>query len=313
MALAAALASVEYKKAPVRIRDRHPVQAASSHFMEVLRCEDAAGRAFKILCKYGHRFAWGGADHVEQSQGHRGGVPYEAEIYRHLVAPSGLSAPRFYGSYTDDEGRTWLFLEHLEGAKRLSKAVPYEDGLIAAARWVAQFHAAYSPPKQAPADLRMYDVEYFAGWLQRSVLLLRRVATAPAWLQALSDSVEDWIRPLTGEPISVIHGEYYMRNILYLHGAVLPVDWESAAVGAGEIDLAALTEAVEEELVLACLSAYRETRWPETEPADLDRRLRLARFYLHIRWLGEHERPTARQHEWRVPQMRREALALGLI
>ena len=40
----------------------------------------------------------------------------------------------------------------------------------------------------------------------------------------------------------MIHGEYYPHNILFQSGVVRPVDWETAALAPGEIDLATLCE-----------------------------------------------------------------------
>ena len=69
-------------------------------------------------------------------------------------------------------------------------------------------------------------------------------------------------------------------------GVIYPVDWESAAVGPGEIDLASLTEEWPAETVRRCRARYVADRWPEGEPADFDRTLKAAQMYLHFRWLG---------------------------
>jgi hypothetical protein len=67
------------------------------------------------------------------------------------------------------------------------------------------------------------------------------------------------------------------------------VDWESAAIAPGEIDLAALTEGRHwpSEIVQECRRAYVSSRWPEGSPCSFQRTLDMAQMYLHFRWLGE--------------------------
>jgi len=67
------------------------------------------------------------------------------------------------------------------------------------------------------------------------------------------------------------------------------IDWESAALAAGEIDLANLTLGCDNDLVGLCEQQYCLTRWPDGTPQDFDLRLTAARVFLHLRWLGESE------------------------
>src|SRR5262249_32669584 len=76
--------------------------------------------------------------------------------------------------------------------------------------------------------------------------------------------------------------------------AVYPIDWESAAVAAGEIDLASLTEGWPAWYAVQYERVYREARWPSGAPADFERRLAAARVYLAFRWLANKpDRPAA--------------------
>jgi aminoglycoside phosphotransferase (APT) family kinase protein len=86
---------------------------------------------------------------------------------------------------------------------------------------------------------------------------------------------------------AIIHGEYYQHNILFHQGRVCPIDWESAAVGEGLIDLACLTDGWESKIAEVCKAAYVRTRWPEEVPADFERVLKAARLYITVRWLGD--------------------------
>jgi thiamine kinase-like enzyme len=107
----------------------------------------------------------------------------------------------------------------------------------------------------------------------------------------------------------VIHGEYYPRNILGRGGRVHPVDWESAAIGAAEIDIAALTEHWPRDVTATCLAAYLDARWPRGAPEGFAERLALARMYLHFRWLGE--QPA--RAPWRWSNLRALARRMGLL
>ena len=91
-----------------------------------------------------------------------------------------------------------------------------------------------------------------------------------------------------------------------------PVDWESAAVGPGEIDLATLTDRCDPEVVSRCELAYRRARWPDREPPDFAQRLDLARLYVHLRWLGDDHRKAGRGR-WRFEEVRALGERLGLL
>jgi thiamine kinase-like enzyme len=75
-------------------------------------------------------------------------------------------------------------------------------------------------------------------------------------------------------------------NILLREGAVFLIDWESATLAPGEIDLAALTEGWDTKVVLACEREYCRGRW-QSVVKDFDRRMWAARLYWAFRWLGD--------------------------
>jgi len=113
-----------------------------------------------------------------------------------------------------------------------------------------------------------------------------------------------------------MHGEFYAKTILARGQTLFMLDWESAAVAAGEIDLAALTEGTHwlASIVRQCERDYRQARWPEGAPADFRRRLDAAQIYLHFRWLGERPDWTVREKSlWRYSHLRATARRLGLI
>ena len=81
--------------------------------------------------------------------------------------------------------------------------------------------------------------------------------------------------------------------LLVRDGRIFPVDWESAAIAPGEIDLAALTEAWGDAATGACVAAYRDARAGGPASGEFERTFDAARAYLCFRWLGD--RP-----EWTV-------------
>ncbi len=74
--------------------------------------------------------------------------------------------------------------------------------------------------------------------------------------------------------------------MLWHDGRIYPTDWESAALAAGEIDLAILVEGWEEETVGCCIQSYRQARGPSAAAAPFEEALGVARLYVAFRWLA---------------------------
>jgi hypothetical protein len=285
--LAVGLTSVLRSQAT--ILDRQPNTYASTFPSEIVRCQLGNGRELRLLCKYG-------ADHstsLSGRTGHKGGVPYEAAAYRHVLRKSRATTPKFYGAYKDVEtGDTWLILEYLDDSVRLRKMRESSAAMGLAARWIGRFH--YTTEEHlSDASMRFlsrYDAEYYLGWARRTSLLVGNLRQRFRWLTSLCGRFEDVVALLLASPPTVIHGEYYPSNVLFRAGTVYPIDWESAAVAAGELDLATLTESWGAEIERLCELEYQRVRWPEGSPADFERRLCSARLYLQFRWLCHENR-----------------------
>jgi hypothetical protein len=81
---------------------------------EIVAVAARDGRTLEFFCKYS-------ADRFD-AYGHRAGVAYEANVYRHVLVPIGATAPMFLGAGDDDAlGHAWLVLEFLPGENRLSE------------------------------------------------------------------------------------------------------------------------------------------------------------------------------------------------
>lgn len=289
--------------APFTVVRRDPSGRVSTFFNEVVTCRTEAGELRMLLKR-------GGA-HADPTYGHRGGVPYEAEIYRRVLEPLGLSTARLHAVETDPAGGdTTLWIDYLDDAQPLGIAEP--GALLLAARWIGEFHRRNEPRVAELAGcVHRYDAEYYIGWAERT----QRFASGCgyAWLPALRRRWPDLARELLAPPLTVIHGEYYPGNILVRDRIICPVDWESAAIAAGEIDLASVTEGWPEEDRRVCQAEYRRWRQREDTVAGFERRLAIAEMYLAFRWLGDRQEWVRTEDaEWRFGRLLRLAGQLGV-
>lgn len=308
----------------VKILDRQLNIYTATFPSEIVRCQLGDGHELRLLCKYG-------TDHgtsLSAITGHKGGVPYEVAVYRHILRASRATTPTFYGAYRDGKtDHTWLILEYLDNSARLQFTWEPSAAMVLAARWIGRFHNA-TEERLSRASMRFltrYNTEYYLEWTRCTSLVAGHLRQRFPWLTTLCGRFEDVVALLLASPPTVIHGEYYPSNVLFRGGTVYPVDWESAAVAAGEIDLAALTEDWDSDIVRQCELEYQRVRWPNGPPADFQRRLCSARLYLQFRWLCEDftkkgtgsERPKwsheAKDPLYRLEQLRSLGERLGLI
>lgn len=221
----------------------------------------------------------------DETMRHRGGVPYEAEIYKRVLQPLGVSVPEFIGAETDSNtGETTLYLGFVDEALRLDNA---EFGaVVSAARWIGQFHGLNERRvKELEGIVNPYDAEYYLKWAELALEFNRH--RAGAWLSVVCAHFPDLVTEMLHAPATLIHGEYYPKNILANGEWIVPVDWESAAIGMGEIDLASLLEGWANEYCQTFKDAYQCARWPDGVPHGFERRIVLAGIYWIFRWLGD--------------------------
>jgi hypothetical protein len=282
---------------------RSPNEFSGTAPSEVVTCRLGDGRELKLVCKYSP--GPGG-----NSFGHRGGGSYEAMVYRRVLQPLGASAPVLHGVHVDAATEsTWLVLGYVEGFERdMSR-----EAMFLAAVWAAAFHRAAEALHPYPGELTVYDGDYYRGWAARTEEFAAAGRRRQPWLARLCASFAEQGPALLGARPTVIHGEYYPHNLLSrLSGEIHPVDWESAGVAAGEIDLASLTEAWPASYARRCESLYRRVRWPDGAPRDFRRAMAAARAYLALRWLGESPSQTrSRDLSPYFEQLHRQGRELG--
>src|ERR1051326_502028 len=217
----------------------------------------------------------GGRNHL--SFGHRGGIAYEAEVYSRLLRSYPNFRPRCLGVHSDRKTGTWLILENIARGIRVSdisvhQAIRQPYAMTEAAKWLGQFHASCEARTMdsSLSFLRRYTAGYYKGWARRTK---RFAADQFPWLRRLCDGSRRWYGPLLESPETVIHGEFYSKTVLLRGQRIYILDWESTAVAAGEIDLAALTEGIRwpAKIVEQCIAEYRRARWPDGPPSDRKR------------------------------------------
>lgn len=270
---------------PVVVVGRRRHQYASTYPADVVtyRCED--GSIGSMHVKYGENRVH------DTAHGHRGPLEEEARAYRELVAPTGLSAPRLYGTHLDDRGSAWLLIEHLEGAVELDEAPDPEGALVLTATWIGTFQRWHDDAATTTSSLR-YDRQYYRGWLDRTVAYAGPWSARLPWLCELANACEPLLAELSDAPPSVIHGELTPSNVLFRAGQVYPVDWQSTAVALGEIDVVALLDKWPIAIADRGATAYIAARYERPAPGQ-SRRLDLARLYWDLRWLGDRPEWTA--------------------
>jgi hypothetical protein len=252
-----------------------------------------SGRKIQVLLKY-H------VPDIHTGYGYWGDVEYEATVYRVILETMPLSLPRFYGLITgNDASQQCLIVEYIPESTRLNKC-PIRT-IVHAARWLGRFHALASPFVDIPSAsfLHRYGEEYFAGWARRTLEYARPIMDRYPWLPGVAERFLDVIPTLLQGSPTVVHGEFYPHNIVVRSDVPYPVDWASAAIGRGEIDLASLTDGWgHDALIEECEEEYAKARWPDGPPTDYQQVLALARVYWPLRWLGD--KPEQILHPKRV-------------
>ena len=285
---------------------RQPSTCMSTYPAEVVTCHSASGDRLEILCKYS-------GDRPE-SQDHRAGIVYEADVYQRVLSPLDMGTPRYLGRYADDEtGWTWLLLEHIEDFRPLRRR---HDLMSRTAAWLGEFHARSQLLVEDTAPfLRQWDAGHYLRFVRRTAQFARPLAQQYPWVFELCERMIAPFELLLSRPITVAHGEFTVHNVLVQQEQIRPVDWESAATGAGEIDLAALIEGWPDEFRHECIAAYCRSRWPGSDPpTDFERILDAAGIHLLFRGLGgDPNYTTARETRWRFEELHSAGVRWGLL
>lgn len=177
----------------------------------------------------------------------------EVAFYRQVAPASpGARVPRCWHSGADEAAGRWVLV--LEDVP--STAIDTEQGATgsqaaAAVSALARFHAAWWDSGADPSARRFawmpgFDTTGVAGlaplWADAHPRFLERyghVVPSPTdrWLLALADWLGPWSARAAGEPLTVVHADYRLDNLLIGEASVTMIDWQTALRGPGPMDL----------------------------------------------------------------------------
>jgi Phosphotransferase enzyme family len=265
----------------IHLLARSPNRYASSAPSEFVTVGMDGQQLDTLFCKYDANCARPG------THDHRKGVGYESAVYRDLLAPRGVSVPRYVGSFAvGDRESECLVVAALRTAQSITRFTP--PRIADTAAWLGRFHHQMRGIVETPAAriLSCYDGENFTHWMQRLSDLVGEHDLAAPWLDEFSESFSRRASNLASCEPTVVHGEFFPENVLASDAGIHPIDWESAGIGAGEIDLACLTMGWPADTTDKLIREYVAARWPDGAPGDLHQDLDTARVYLALRMLG---------------------------
>jgi hypothetical protein len=262
----------------VRVVVRRPNAYSSSSPAEIVTIAFADGRQRELFLKY--------AREPDPEPRCRQGIAYCGRVYDQLVQRLPLPTVRSLGLVTIGHPPVQaLVLEHLQECLRVNEA-PDESGLMAAAAWCGRMHSWGSAADADPAFgfLTRYTADSCRAWSQRARSLAASVGGVPDWLARACGTFHDRVIALVAMERTTIHGDFGPQNVLWKDGVVRPVDWESAAIGPGVIDLATLLFDWPAETVGRGIEAYWQARRAEM-PTDFPAVFATATVSAALRWL----------------------------
>lgn len=265
------------RRGPLEITSRRRSPRTSTYLADIVRVRFADGSSERLLCKYAS-----GVD-LDPSSPHHG-LAYEAAVYDRVLRDAPMSLPHVWGSFRDpDSGDVALVMRFYDDGLSSVQASAERD----AVRWLAELHGWAESHVTDPAwdMLTRYDTAYYERWLTRTRELAGPRAAANPWLAEVERAYTEGIPLLATARPTLIHGEFTPRNAFWAEERVLPVDWETAAVAPGEIDLAVFTFDWDEDELPGLEAAYVEARWGGRPPQGHAERLFAARLYVSFHWI----------------------------
>jgi phosphotransferase family enzyme len=236
----------------------------------------------------------------------------EIETYRRLLAPHAPGTAGFYGAVTDPaRDRFWLLLERV-GAPQLAdigEFAIWEE----AAKVLARMHSRFATvlpdlPPVSTERLVRYDADFYRLWAQRTGAFMQSWPVEPrlrAGLEHLIARYDEVVERLVEMPTTVVHGEFYSFNVLCesdVGGRICPIDWETAAIAPGLVDLAGLVAGswTKEQKLQLARAYHAVTSHGGEPPDDFLRALDWCRLHVAVQWTGWSEQGTrrARWQEW---------------
>jgi thiamine kinase-like enzyme len=289
----------------VRVQSRDLNSYSSTFPTEVVTCTISGAAPIRLFCKH---FRSNAGRHPRKTAD----PFYEIKVYRHVLSAVPLSVPQYLGAWTDDEsGNGLLVIENLEESRRVTKTDDQRSAFIGAARWIGEFHKYCASILGRPNldFLTSPDADFYVERANQLTVNFESQPKTCAWLRLLSDRFEEVLHLVRDSVPTIIHGEYYSQNILVRHNLVYPVDWETARIGMGELDLAMLLEGWSDAMVNRCVRAYHAARGDASDESAVRRRLCVARIFVNVYWLSSFSDAPP----WRLDHLRHSAQELGIL
>ena len=167
-------------------------------------------------------------------------------IHRRLLADERLDAPTVYASVCDEsQGRYWLFLEDVGEYNKLSWCGV--DAWLATFRHLARMHAAYYGREEELRTLGCLGAHrpaFYRFFARTAREVLQRHADRRQ-LARFERLMTRWfdvsIAHLVRQPRNLVHGDAYDKNFMVQPGPrIRPIDWDYAAIGVANWDVAQL-------------------------------------------------------------------------
>lgn len=308
--------------------ERTPSAYCSSFAIEVLTAHFDDGSQLELMFK---DLSWNGL--LERARRIRPPFAYEASreirVYREILPVARLGTACCFGALIDPgRQRYWLLLEKVQGEPLCN--IGDFSLWCAVARWLANMHvqlAEAAVHHQRNGWIPACDESYWNAWIGRAEHLACQ--NKHSELSRLTAGQRNWLsqcarraaRRLSCLPSTLVHGEFYASNILVRdcggRTRICPIDWETAAVGPGVIDLAALVggrwaEPQREELARNYFESLSAQQASCGELEELLISLRCGRLLLAIKWLAfaaSWQPPAEHHHDWLAEAMQ---LAAGV-
>jgi phosphotransferase family enzyme len=287
--LVSGLSDIRGKALRVTIKERRAPLCDSTASCEVVVCEVEGQSQQEFFFKYGGQ--------SNSSHGARGGLDYETKVYSNILSRLDISTPKLYGSRVDALDLNWLIIEYLGDSLLLSEVpwskvgdeFPRHAAMNLAASWLGRFHSMCEAINldEHFSFINIYNSDYYVGWVRRTKDFAGRLDRPYRWVNTVCSEFEKRIPVLLNGSRTVVHGEFSPNNILVRNDTIFPVDWESAAIARGEIDVASAVEGWNKKIAHQFVDCYKASRWPDGVPDDFETVLNLARVYWSLRWLGE--------------------------
>ncbi len=220
----------------------------------------------------------------------------ELQVYQSLLSPERLGTLQLYAvRWEPERGIYWIFLEDA-GASPLNLCGNFARWILAV-QWAARFHAeTRSIADSCIRFLPRYDRDRYSQCAERIEKILPDLDKRDREIVHLAlDRFIPCINALAELPHSVIHGQYFGKNIMLRirnpERLIAVIDWETAAVGPSVFDLVSLTSGKwTDEQRLAMWRAYFDACQAE---AGLNLRweafrqgLNKAELFQALEWLG---------------------------